>query len=193
MSSRRACLRLTGLVSALALTGCSGNGPAVSQPASSTLALPPRPAVLALDGIDACALLTETQRRELGVKLGKRGDNIEDPHSPACDWSNFPNVPDNGWVARIITRYGADHALGSQTGVQVVTVDGFPTVQTSSPEAGDPKENCLLFIDVAPGQTLETSYQNGTGDYPGITHEVACQQATKAAELMVDTLRTLKG
>jgi hypothetical protein len=148
--------------------------------------------VLRLEGVDACALLNDTQRGQLGVNRGKAGNNIEDPGQPACDWSNFPNVPDNGWTARVITRYGAEHALASQTGAQQVDVRGYAAVQTTSPYT-DPNLHCLLAVDVAPGQTLGVQYYNVRGDYPGINHEVACQQAAKAAALMLDTLKSLKG
>jgi hypothetical protein len=145
-----------------------------------------------LDGLTACQLLSDAQRLQLGLNRGKVVNNIEDPDRPACDWSNFPNVPDNGWVARIIMRYGAEHALGSENIAQQVDVNGFPAVQTSSSDK-DNNTYCLLFVDVAPGQTLETTYENLRGDYPGINHEVACQQAEKAAALMLDTLKSLKG
>ena len=89
-------------------------------------------------------------------------------------------------------RYGAEYALGSQTGTRLENVDGFTAVETTSPQT-DPRLHCLLAIDVAPGQTLGVQYYNVAGDYPGINHEVACQQAEKAAALMLDTLKSLKG
>ena len=195
MICRRVQAALVGLSLTVALAGCTGSPVAGANSGSAPPAkptLPPRPAVLALDGVDACALLTDAQRKQLGTNRGSPGENVDDPDRPACDWSNFPNVPDNGWEGRVIMRYGAEHALGSDTGAQQVSINGFPTVQTASPDAPTAK-NCVLFVDVAPGQTLEVYYENMQGDYPGINHEVACQQATKAATLMMDTLHSLKG
>lgn len=193
MIRRRVRARLVVLLAAVAVAGCGGT-PAAGGPSGSLAApaLPQRPAALTLDGVDACALLSDAQRGQLQVNRGRPAENIEDPDRPACDWSNFPNVPDNGWEARIIMRYGAEHYLGSTAGTQQVSVNGFPTVQTSSPERRSDRY-CLLFVDVAPGQTLEVYYENMRGDYPGISHEVACQQATKAATLMMDTLKSQKG
>jgi len=80
--------------------------------------------------------------------------------------------------------------LASTTGAQIVQVAGFPGVQTAS-DLQDPSKQCVLMLDVAPGQTLQATYQNSHGDYPGINHQVACQLASKAAELMVANLRNL--
>jgi hypothetical protein len=63
-------------------------------------------------------------------------------------------------------------------------------VQTSSPYH-DANRQCILAIDVAQSEHLEVDYDNLQGDYPGINHEVACQQASKAAELMLQNLRGL--
>jgi hypothetical protein len=43
------------------------------------------------------------------------------------------------------------------------------------------------------GQNMIVSYSNDFGDYPGINHQVACQQAAKVAVLMVGNLRRLVG
>jgi hypothetical protein len=186
---------LIGVMVALTVASCSGatvkGGAGTSAPPPSPV-LPPRPAVLPLDKVTACQLLTDDQRQQLGVNRGKVGTNVEDPNRPACDWSNFPNAPDKGWVARIITIYGAAHALASDAGAEQVSVNGFPAVQTSAGSL-DPNTNCLVFIDVAPGQTLESSFQNIQGDYPGLNHEVACQLAEQAGSLMIDTLKSLQG
>jgi hypothetical protein len=40
--------------------------------------------------------------------------------------------------------------LNSVTGAQIVQVDGFPAVESSSSLA-DPDKQCLLYVDVAPG------------------------------------------
>jgi hypothetical protein len=75
-------------------------------------------------------------------------------------------------------------------GAQLIQVGGFPTVQTSS-AFGHRERSCTLLVDVAPGQNLTVGYDNEHQDFPGISHEVACQRATLAAELMVANLRTL--
>ncbi|MDT7585481.1 MAG: hypothetical protein QOE32_3031 [Pseudonocardiales bacterium] len=172
-----------------------GNSSAPTSPqptptAPSTSALPPRPAALHLDEVDPCALLTAAQVNQLGTATGRSSANDDGPGSRACIWSNFPKRPDNDWSANTILEHGADYYLASTTASEIVQVAGFPAVQTSS-DFQDPNKQCVLLIDVAPGQTLQATYQNSHGDRPGISHQVACQQATKAAELMVANLRNL--
>jgi len=180
------------------LTGCGGAaGPAPpspeppsAAPATTSSPFPPRPVELKLDGLDPCALLNAGQQRQLGVgQVGTYADS-DGLGSAACQWGNNGGKPDNRWLVRMIVKQGADYALGSDTGVQVVQVDGFTAVQTAPPYQ-DPKLNCVLVVDVAPGQSLGVQYANYAGDYPGISHEVACQLDRTAAELMVRNLRTL--
>jgi hypothetical protein len=63
-------------------------------------------------------------------------------------------------------------------------------VQTSSPYQNANTE-CILAVDVARGENLWVQFDNRAGDFPGIDHQVACQQASKAAELMLHNLRGL--
>ncbi|HEY0575324.1 MAG TPA: DUF3558 domain-containing protein [Pseudonocardia sp.] len=193
--------RLAASASAVLLIAIAGCGPA-ARPAESvpapdapaspqtTSPLPPRPAELKLDGVDPCALLTAAQQSQLGVEQAGRDDSSDELASRACQWDNNGGKPDNGWVVRLIVKRGADYALGSTSGVQVVQVDGFSAVQTAAPYQ-DPKANCVLVVDVAQGQSLGVQYLNLAGDYPGISHEVACQLDRRAAEFMVQNLRVL--
>jgi hypothetical protein len=182
----------------LGLAGCSsgGSSPAPTgtaapvAPPPSTSPFPPRPAELKLDGVDPCALLTAAQQGQLGVEQVGQDNNSDDLGSVACQWGNNGGKPDNRWLARLIVKRGADYASASTTGSQIVQVDGFAAVQTTSPY-GDPKTHCILLVDVAQGQSLWTEYDNIAGDYPGINHDVACQLDRKAAELMVQNLRAL--
>ena len=191
------------VLASVGLAGCSSgystpNGSSVpsasplppSAAAPSQSPLPPRPAVLRLDGVDPCVLLTAAQLQLLAVNPGKPSQNNDGIGSRDCLWRNFPAKPDNGWLARAILAQGAEYYLNSVTGAQIVQVDGFPAVETSSSLA-DPDKQCLLYVDVAPGQSLEVQYLNGAGDYPGINRQVACQLAVKATELMLANLRNV--
>jgi hypothetical protein len=134
--------------------------------------------------------LTSTEQAKLGVQQVGKVNDADQFHSLVCDWDNGGGNPDNGWIARAIVKQGADYALGNAAPVQVVQVGGFSAVQTSSPYH-DANRQCILAIDVAQGEHLEVDYDNLQGDYPGINHEVACQQASKAAELILQNLRGL--
>lgn len=186
MISRRIRWLVGLLILALAaLVSCGGG-------ASSTTGsrLPARPTELRLDGVDPCALLTPAQLRQLGVGTGQRGENTDELGSVDCLWRNFPKEPDIGYLARLIVKRGADYALDSTEPTQVVTIDGFSAVQTTSPQA-DPKDHCVLLVDVARGESLWVQWRTLSTNYPGMTHERACQQARDAGRLMVENLRGL--
>jgi hypothetical protein len=191
-------MRLGAALLLLGLTGCgSGGSPsapgstsAPAAPPPSASPFPPRPAELKLDGVDPCALLTAAQQGQLGVQKVGQDNDSDDLGSAACQWGNNGGKPDNRWLARLIVKRGADYGTGSTTGIQIVQVEGFSAVQTSSPY-GDPRTHCIVLVDVAQGQSLWAEYDNIAGDYPGINHDVACQLDRKAAELMVQNLRAL--
>jgi hypothetical protein len=124
------------------------------------------------------------------VGRGAPGEDGDSMRSPYCQWSNDLGEPDTRYLARLYIGQGADYALRSETGSEVVDVNGFATVQTAA-GGNDPKTHCLLFVDVAQGQSLSVLYVNRRGDYPGINHEVACRLARDAAGLMVQNLRAM--
>ena len=196
--SRARLAALVGAALTFCIAGCAPAQPppaAPSAPASSAAPtsspFPPRPAELRLDGVDPCALLTSAEVVRLGVEQGDRFDDADQFRSLSCDWTNGGGAkPDKAWVARAIVKQGADYALGNTAPVQVVQVSGFSAVQTSSPYQ-DGNRQCILAIDVAQGEHLRVEFINRAGDFPGINHQAACQQASKAAELMLHNLRGL--
>jgi hypothetical protein len=192
--SRRATPALTRALAAaaalLAVSACSSPAPAPPPAPSTTPAPPlgPRPAVLRLDRVDPCALLTPAQVRQLRLNPG-RGGTSPGSGLPACNWDTYPRTPDEAWTVILKRATDAAPALRGE-GAQLVQVGGFPTVQTSS-ALGHRERSCTLLVDVAPGQNLTVGYDNTHQDLPGISHELACRRAAVAAELMVANLRTL--
>lgn len=188
--------RLTVVLALLTAVGCGGENPSpqfsppAPQAAPTVSPLGPRPQTLSLAGIDPCALLTPAQVSALKVRAGRSGEDNDGLGSRDCIWSNSPNRPDIGWVARATLQRGAEWYRDSVTGAEVVQVAGFPAVQTSS-SAGDPETHCILAIDVAPGQSLWVQFDNMDKDYPGMNHQRACQLARQAAETMMTNLRGL--
>lgn len=196
-------LRISALGGALALFGlvaCTPSyhvtpgAPSTVQSTPTTAAtpvkspFPPRPAELQMDELDACTLLTDSQQTQLGVQVGMRANDADEFQSSNCIWDNNLGVPSNSWLGRTVSKQGADFYLASTTPTQIVQVAGFSAVESSSPYFSAEK-HCILFIDVAAGQHLRIMYENSQGDYPGINHAVACKQATRAAELMLQNLR----
>lgn len=191
--------RAVGLIGALVLlgiAGCSGvaeppsSAPVASPPAPVGPTLPPRPVELRLDSVDPCTLLTDSQRRQLGVNSGTT--NNEDYGGPLkgrmCVWSNLPESPDNGYTAGAILNQGAQYALGLEP---LRSVDGFAATTTGS-TGTDPMYYCLMLVDVAPGQALSAAYDNNSHDYPGMNHKLACDKAQRFASDMLSTLRASK-
>ncbi|HEY0575761.1 MAG TPA: DUF3558 domain-containing protein [Pseudonocardia sp.] len=185
---------ITGVV-LLAVAGCGGSpaprrsAPSMSQ-APVSPALPPRPVELRLDGIDPCSLLTAAQRSQLGVNQGQPGHGSESSplKGASCVWSNLPASPDNAWSGRLVLGQGADYALGLEP---LRTVNGFAATTTGS-AGSDPTFYCGMLVDVAPGQSLLASYDNGAKDYPGMNHQLACDKAQQLASDMLSTLRSIK-
>jgi hypothetical protein len=142
--------------------------------------------MLHLNSVDPCTLLTRDQVNELSLLDGTPDSQ---PDGPNCAWGRYPPRPDNAWIAQIILTHGAEYYLGSATGARQQQVDGFTAVATTPYPVWRPERQCLLYVDVAPGQSLEVSYHNLDGDYPGINHEVACQLAGQVAGLMLANLK----
>jgi hypothetical protein len=147
---------------------------------------------LPLSGVKPCDLLTHAQTVQLAAEHTTPGSNNDGKDSPDCQWDNFGGPPDNGWLIRLELNQDASYYLASTTGAQIVQVGGFPAVQSSSPTQ-NPNTHCIVLVDAAPKQTMYVLYTNLDGDYPGISHQVACQQADKVAEMAVGNLRRLHG
>jgi hypothetical protein len=198
MTARRlACVMV--VLAVMWTAGCAGSPsppntstpPATaSTPSPSKSPLPPRPTALRLNGLDPCSLLVPAQIGQFRTEPGVSSVNNDGLGSQDCLWHGVAEKPDNIWIARANLTQGAEYYLGSVTGAEIVTVGGFPAVQTTA-NLQNPKTHCTLFVDVAPGQSLQVQYGNLAGDYPGINHQAACQLAIKAAELMVANLRNL--
>lgn len=143
---------------------------------------------LPLTHVRPCDLLSPTQAKQLKADYVSNADNSD---GSGCDWDNALGPPDNGWVVRSILKHDASYYLGPD-GSRVVQVAGFPAVQTTA-GGQNPATHCILMVDVAPGQTMYVLYTNNQGDYPGMTHELACQLADKVATMAVGNLRRLAG
>ncbi len=187
------------LIALVVLTGCTTTGtaspnhppvPAGSMPTPPSISpFPARPRALPLDGIDPCSLFTTTHLARLGVRDPIAGTNLIGIPSPTCGWSRFPTEPLDSYVTRVIANRESAYFLANETGTEFTQVMGYGTVRTTAPHA--PKgRSCLLFIDVADGQTLGIAYQ-----YEGRTEQVdtakACAKAEAAAMMALETLATL--
>ena len=184
-------LAAAALLVALAACGAPPE-PAAPQssaaPPSSRSALPPRPTELRVDGVAPCSLLTDAQRTQFHLDRGMQPDSPP----PNCGWidtSVRQRAAD--WSVDLYAERAADYALGSTTGVRVISIAGFPAVETVGGLA-DPRASCVIAIDVAQGQSLYAEYGSDLDRQPGLTHEKACQHARDLGQALVQTLSTLK-
>lgn len=188
--------RLLALALALGLTACADPAPTTpptsaapptpTAPAAPTL--PPRPGELPVAGLDPCTLLTPTHQHQLGVHQIGLGADDDTQGGQACDWSNDPRKPDDAYRVGVNTAHGAEWALTSRPRQQIVQIDGYPAVQTYG-GLGNPEEQCILWIDVAAGQSLVVDYENHLFKDPAMNRTLACQRAHTAAGLVLHTLR----
>jgi hypothetical protein len=194
MPSDRLASVVVVVVGVLLAGGCGGPTNSVSSPspsiASPRPALPPRPEELPLAGVNPCDLLTESQYRKLGATGGlfDRSSGESPTAGDGCLWTNFPDKPDNQWGASTLLSTGAEYSLGLEP---LRSVDGFAA--TTAGSAGtDRNFFCGMLIDVAPHQALMVTYANNQHDYPGMTHQMACDKAQQVAGLMIPNLRAIR-
>ena len=191
--SRRIAVGVWVALTALALAGCAATQPAAPPSPTPTSAapsrspLPPRPEELRMDGVAPCSLLAAAQIPELGTNPGRfvretAGGSLG---GDSCSWTNFPERPDLDWRGGATFKNGAELLFGREP---LRTIDGY-TATTTSSLATDPSYNCILLVDVAPGQALQVTFDNARKDYPGMNHVLACDKAEELATLMLANLR----
>lgn len=191
---RGTCL-LVGVLFGLLAAGCGGPAAAPPVPSSSIPAapsgptLPPRPVDLRLDGLDPCKLLTPAQRAEFGLEgPGDYSDNSDRFGSVACLWLRSTAPPYGGPLIRLVVRQDLRDELGSDQPETVIDINGFPAVQTRG-SFGDPQRNCLVLVDMAPGQYLWTQYSKNSGPLQGLNSEVACAKTRQLAGYTLANVR----
>jgi hypothetical protein len=134
-----------------------------------------------------CDLLSETAREQYGVGAGQPSTNdFGGPNKgPRCIWNSLTMDPDYGYGALFVVNRGVD-AVHSQEPAR--TIAGFGAVTTGT-IGTDPNYYCQIFVDVAPNQAFSVSFANNGKDIPGMNHQVACDKAQQAAELMLTNFR----
>lgn len=188
----RSGLTTAALIALIAATGCSasiGDGSDVASeqapgPAGAP-ALPPRPQEVRLDDVDPCSLLTAEQLRRLDVRGGQFRP-ADDRYGANCRWVHSPQEPVEAYLIALDVSSGIETSFDNPGGSAPITVAGFPAIETESPELRLPDTQCIVVVDVAPGQALQVNY-----DYAGslpMTRERACDRARPAAEMAMRTL-----
>jgi Protein of unknown function (DUF3558) len=179
-------------LAAFAVLLCAACSSAVSgapTPGPTAPQLPPRPRELRIDGLDPCATLTTGQVQSLGVRFYS-ADPPTGNLGPSCDWNHSPAEPVESYTVDVNTRGGVELAFG-QPELDIITVAGFGAVTTPGRYSSGERE-CIVNIDVAPGQALQVGYFYNGSTAP-MTHEIACQKARNAAEMAMQTIQAKSG
>ena len=186
---------IVGAFVSFGLAGCATSTVAGSEqtgrPTDSIARhLPARPAVLSLNGVHPCDLLSATQRDSLNLSNGNMDNILSDGNlqGAMCIWSNVTDAR-TGWVGGVILNRSAADTSSSEP---VRLVNGFSAVSTDM-MAADPNEYCQLFVDVGPEQILSTSFRADVKTNPGMNHKLACDKAQELAGFMIQNLRAQQG
>jgi len=140
--------------------------------------------VLKIDGIDPCGALTAAQVKSLNVtRYG--ASKPRGTRGPGCDWDHSSSEPIEHYSVGINTHGGVEQVF-AQPQLEVTTVAGFGAVQTPA-LYGTGRQDCVVNVDVAPSQAVQVGYFYNGATVP-MTHEIACQKARHAAELVMQTI-----
>ncbi|MCO1660731.1 DUF3558 domain-containing protein [Pseudonocardia humida] len=182
------------LTIAIAVVSCSapvaGEASPARQGAEGTgdAGLPTRPRELPLDDVDPCALLTPTQRTDLGITSEPLPDTTDAPlfAGRTCSMTGF-EPRDIGVSFALATGSGIAELLAPGTlgdEVTPTTIAGFPAV-IAKPELPN---FCSVDVDVAEGQFLDVQFHD-SGSEPPIPPDQLCRDAVRVAEAAMETLQ----
>ncbi len=173
------------------LTACSPApiAPPPGTPADPTTASA-RPRDIDISGILPCELLTPAQRAELGLDGEPRSNTGNDAlfgRSRSCAIVGFEPGRGLRFGITLVVEHGIERFSepGATPGVRPLEVAGYPAV-LSPPPASMP-DNCIVAVDVSPGQMVGVLLADGGSD-PGIPLEELCREVPRYAEAVMSTL-----
>jgi hypothetical protein len=190
----------------MALAGCtSAQGgtaaPAGGSPRPSTyqapangvagVTLPPRPADVPLTGADPCALLTATQREQVGVAPGVKGLPAQlVNNSPSCDYRLTGGLPGPEFNVVVDTTEGIQLFLNPRLAddIRQVSVSDFPALDITL-KAPDLLQGCTTAVSVASGQMIVVNLGQPS---TGTTTAQSCARTEQVAGAVLATARTSK-
>lgn len=105
---------------------------------------------------------------------------------PDCQWQHRGSEPEEVYVIEPATSFDFYNVERYPPGSPVFTISGFNAI-TGLTYGNDPKSSCQIAIDVMENQALGISYTYW-GKIVPMNHDIACQKARKAAELVMTTL-----
>jgi hypothetical protein len=184
-------LRAALLVTLLALlVACA---PAAVTPPPGTAAEPTasaRPRDIDVSGILPCELLTDAQRAELRLDGEPRlssGNDALFGQARSCNISRFDSRPAVRFSITLGVEYGIEQFSDPRLAVpaEPINIAGYPAVL--SPPPPSMPDNCLVAVDVAPGQMVGVLLADGGGE-PPVPLDQLCRDVPRYAEAVMATL-----
>ncbi|GEL25594.1 hypothetical protein PSU4_45480 [Pseudonocardia sulfidoxydans NBRC 16205] len=136
---------------------------------------------------DPCGLLDEFQRDHLGLRDGKRVEDVQLKGADFCGWQarEFNGgtyqgavLPNNHTLANIRRGYELP---------QDYTVAGRPAVSGSIGGLSG-ELSCYVFAELPDGRLADASFWAARDE--GMTHTIACERATRVLERIVETVQS---
>jgi Protein of unknown function (DUF3558) len=138
-----------------------------------------RPAVLSLDDVMPCELMTEAMREQFAIDEPDTPSAV-DPKAPGCTFISSA-------VGRYVVATVRDKGVAALGRPAEIDVGGFPAVEIRRP---DIPSVCHLSIDVADGQRLDVEIQRRERT---MTQDQICTDTMVFAEAVLATLRQKLG
>lgn len=169
---------------------CATPVPGTPAPALPTAASSLRPRDIDVSGILPCELLTSAQQAELGFDGEPRLSSGTDAlfgSARSCNISRRETPPALTMSITLVVDYGierfADPGFIGQ--VRPIEVEGFPAVL--SPPPPSMPDNCLVAVDVSPGQMVGVTLADG-GSTPGVPLDQLCSEVPRYTGAVMRTL-----
>jgi hypothetical protein len=158
---------------------------------AESITLPPRPADVPLTGADPCALLTTTQRKQLGVAKGVRGLPAQLMNNgPTCNFRLSGGLPGPEFAVAVDTTEGIQLFLNPKLAddIRQVSVGGFPALDITL-KPPDLLQGCTTAVSVASGQMIVVNLGQPSR---GTTTAQSCARTEQVAGAVLTTARTSK-
>jgi hypothetical protein len=171
----------------------SGGSPSSDDPSTSSVDVPPPPRDLSLDGIDPCALFTESQRSDLQINEvtpddgGGAGTIYKDMKN--CTLDKDAEEPFISYSVIAVTNVDVAWWINEphNADVKLISVGGYPAAEFHL--LGGGKHECAIAVGVAENQHLHVEMEPISD---GITGDAICQGGKEAAEMALQTLQTMR-
>jgi hypothetical protein len=188
------------LLAGIALAGCTNTDPGQALPAASStptgagktsVAIPPRPREIKLDGLDPCKLFTKAQLDQIKVTRQRNSVQSEDAFkgSSICAMDGGDGKVFWDYEIWLVTTEGIAPWLSGTRNVdaKLVDVGGFGAADYKL--MGTTTADCSTSVDVANGQQLMVVFRPSRNQF---SQNEMCQKSEQAAGLAMQSLQTLK-